>query len=439
MASLARKYKREVRAETKEEVTRMRVLVIGGGGREHALVWALERSASCTDLFCAPGNGGVNCRVDLDISDFEAVTDFCAIEAIDLVVIGPEAPLVAGLVDDVEGSGTAVFGPSEAAAKLEGSKAFAKALCDEMSIPTAAYAHFTDAASAIAHLERQSAPIVIKADGLAAGKGVTVAETMQDARVAIRACFDGVFGEAGASVVIEECLIGEEASLFALCDGERAVLFGSAQDHKRVGEGDTGPNTGGMGAYAPAPVMNEAMTARAMTEIVEPAVAGMKARGTPFKGVLFAGLMITEHGPKLIEFNTRFGDPECQVLMMRFNGDLADVLMRCANGDVSGATINWRDDPVMTVVMAAKGYPGSYDKGSKIAGLDQADADVMIFHAGTMRDEDGAVRANGGRVLSITARGATLGEARDKAYAAIDRIDWPDGFCRRDIGWRALR
>ena len=438
MASLARKYKREVQTEKTKRARTMRVLVIGGGGREHALVWALERSASCTDLFCAPGNGGVNCSVDLDITDFEAVTDFCAIEAIDLVVVGPEAPLVAGMVDDLEGSGTAAFGPSAAAAKLEGSKAFTKALCDEMAIPTAAYAHFTDAASALAYLDNQSAPIVIKADGLAAGKGVTVAETMDEARQAVIACFDGAFGEAGASVVVEECLVGEEASLFALCDGEQAVLFGSAQDHKRVGEGDTGPNTGGMGAYAPAPIMSEVMTARAMTEIIEPAVAGMKSRGTPFKGVLFAGLMITEEGPKLIEFNTRFGDPECQVLMMRFDGDLADVLMRCANGDLSGADIRWRDDPVMTVVMAAKGYPGSYEKGSTIKGIDLTDPDVMVFHAGTVRGEDGVVRANGGRVLNVTARGTTLQEARNKAYAAIDQIDWSSGFCRRDIGWRAL-
>ncbi len=417
----------------------MRVLVIGSGGREHALVWALERSASVEEVWCAPGNGGIDCSVDLDIMDFEAVTDFCAIEAVDLVVVGPEAPLVAGLVDDLEGSGTAAFGPSQAASQLEGSKAFTKALCDEMGIPTAAYGHFSDQASALAYLDTHSAPIVIKADGLAAGKGVTVAETMETAREAVIACFDGAFGEAGASVVIEACLIGEEASLFALCDGEQALYFGSAQDHKRVGEGDTGPNTGGMGAYAPAPVMSDAMVEQVMAEIVQPAMDGMAARGTPFKGVLFAGLMITEDGPKLIEFNTRFGDPECQVLMMRFEGDLAEVLMACANGEVGSAQVAWNDDPVMTVVMATQGYPGSYDKGSPITIPQTGDADVMVFHAGTKRGEDGALLANGGRVLNVTARGATLQEARDKAYGMVDAIDWPEGFCRRDIGWRALK
>lgn len=416
----------------------MRILVIGSGGREHALTWALERSPSVTQVWCAPGNGGIDASVALDVVGHDAVIAHCRDQAVDLVVVGPEAPLVAGLVDALEGSGTAAFGPTQAAAQLEGSKTFTKELCDEAGIPTAAYAVFDEEAAALAYLDGQSAPIVIKADGLAAGKGVTVAETMDQAREAVSACFDGAFGAAGARVVIEECLAGEEASLFALCDGERAVFFGAAQDHKRAGEGDTGPNTGGMGAYAPAPVMSDAMVARTMVEIVQPTVDAMAARGTPFKGVLFAGLMITEDGPKLIEFNTRFGDPECQVLMMRFAGDLAKVLHACAEGDIGSADIAWHDDPVMSVVMATEGYPGSYGKGSAIGLPEMNDPDVMIFHAGTVRDEDGTLCAVGGRVLNVTARGATLQDARDKAYAAIDAVDWPEGFCRRDIGWRAL-
>lgn len=416
----------------------MRILVIGSGGREHALTWALERSPSVTQVWCAPGNGGIDASVALDVADHDAVIAHCRDQAVDLVVVGPEAPLVAGLVDALEGSGTTAFGPNQAAAQLEGSKTFTKELCDEAGIPTAAYAVFDEEASALAYLDGQSAPIVIKADGLAAGKGVTVAETMDQAREAVSACFDGAFGEAGARVVIEECLVGEEASLFALCDGERAVFFGAAQDHKRAGEGDTGPNTGGMGAYAPAPVMSDAMVARTMADIIQPTVDAMAARGTPFKGVLFAGLMITEDGPKLIEFNTRFGDPECQVLMMRFAGDLAKVLHACAEGDIGSADIAWHDDPVMSVVMATEGYPGSYSKGSAIGLPEMNDPDVMIFHAGTARDEDDTLRAHGGRVLNVTARGATLQDARDKAYAAIDAVDWPEGFCRRDIGWRAL-
>lgn len=416
----------------------MRILIVGGGGREHALSWKLAQSAQCEKVYCAPGNGGTSENVALDVGDHDAVIAFCKTTDIGLVIVGPEAPLVAGLVDDLQAAGIRAFGPSKIAAQLEGSKAFTKALCDDARIPTAAYRHCSSHEEAMACLDQQSAPIVVKADGLAAGKGVTVAQTLDEAREAVRACFDGTFGEAGASVVIEECLTGEEASLFALCDGERAILFGSAQDHKRVGEGDTGPNTGGMGAYAPAPVMNDAMTQEAMRTIIEPAIATMKARGTPFCGVLFAGLMITKNGPKLIEFNTRFGDPETQVLMMRLEGDLLDVLVRAADGDLTGAHVRWSDDPVITVVLASKGYPGSYTKGSAIGGLEPSDPDVMIFHAGTQRDGDGTVRANGGRVLNVTARGATLQEARDKAYKAAKTVDWPGGFCRCDIGWRAL-
>lgn len=416
----------------------MKILIVGGGGREHALSWKLAQSAQCEKVFCAPGNGGTSNNVALDVGNHLAVIAFCKATDIGLVIVGPEAPLVAGLVDDLQEAGIRAFGPSKTAAQLEGSKAFTKLLCDEAHIPTAAYRHCDNLEDALACLDQQSAPIVVKADGLAAGKGVTVAQTLDEAREAVRACFDGAFGKAGASVVIEECLIGEEASLFAICDGEHAVLFGSAQDHKRVGEGDTGPNTGGMGAYAPAPVMSDAVTREAMRTIIEPAVAAMKARGTPFQGVLFAGLMITKAGPKLIEFNTRFGDPETQVLMMRFESDLLDVLIRAADGDLSGTEVRWSNDPVMTIVIATKGYPGSYVKGSAIAGFESSDPDVMIFHAGTARDDDGTVRANGGRVLNVTARGTTLKEARDRAYMAVRNVDWPGGFHRCDIGWRAL-
>lgn len=416
----------------------MKILIVGGGGREHALSWKLAQSAQCEKVFCAPGNGGTSNNVALDVGNHLAVIAFCKATDIGLVIVGPEAPLVAGLVDDLQEAGIRAFGPSKTAAQLEGSKAFTKLLCDEAHIPTAAYRHCDNLEDALACLDQQSAPIVVKADGLAAGKGVTVAQTLDEAREAVRACFDGAFGKAGASVVIEECLIGEEASLFAICDGERAILFGSAQDHKRVGEGDTGPNTGGMGAYAPAPVMSDAVTREAMRTIIEPAVAAMKARGTPFQGVLFAGLMITKAGPKLIEFNTRFGDPETQVLMMRFESDLLDVLIRAADGGLSGTEVRWSNDPVMTIVIAAKGYPGSYVKGSAIAEFESSDPDVMIFHAGTARDDDGTVRANGGRVLNVTARGRTLKEARDRAYMAVRNVDWPGGFHRCDIGWRAL-
>ena len=419
----------------------MRVLLIGSGGREHALAWKLNQSPKLTKLYIAPGNGGTGRdgeNVVLEISDHTAVATFCRNENIDLVVIGPEAPLVAGLADDLRKAGLSVFGPSAAAAALEGSKAFTKALCDRMNIPTAAYARFTDEAGALAYVRAQGAPIVVKADGLAAGKGVTVAETIDQAEEAIRACFAGAFGEAGAEVVIEECLVGEEASIFAICDGTHFVTLASAQDHKRVGDGDTGPNTGGMGAYSPAPAVDDALLAQIETEIIAPTFAGMAEAGTPFKGVLFAGLMLTETGPKLIEHNVRFGDPECQVLMMRLKSDLLDLLAAAANGTLSGVVPAWREEAALTVVMAARGYPGSYEKGSVIGGLDAlGDEKLQVFHAGTSRDGD-AVLANGGRVLNVTALGETVLEAQTRAYDAVDRIAWPQGFCRRDIGWRAV-
>ncbi|SDG40667.1 phosphoribosylamine--glycine ligase [Pelagibacterium luteolum] len=419
----------------------MRILLIGSGGREHALAWAMTKSPRLEKLFVAPGNGGTEMlaeSVALDVADHGGVVLFCQRERIDLVVVGPEVPLVAGIADDLRTAGIAVFGPSKIAAQLEGSKAFTKALCDEMGIPTAAYAKFTALEPALDYVRKTGAPIVIKADGLAAGKGVTVAETLQQAEDALRDCFDGAFGEAGAEVVIEECLVGEEASLFAICDGEHTVLLPAAQDHKRAYDGDEGPNTGGMGAYAPAPVMTDALVERAYREIIAPAIKGMAARGTPFTGVLFTGLMITRDGPKLIEFNTRFGDPECQVLMMLLESDLIDILDATAHGRLASITPRWKQAVAMTVVMAARGYPGTYEKGSVIGNADGLDTDkVRVFHAGTIR-EDGVLRANGGRVLNITAIGDTVAEARDIAYRTVDAIDWPEGFCRRDIGWRAL-
>jgi phosphoribosylamine--glycine ligase len=420
----------------------MNVLLIGSGGREHALAWKLSSSPGLTRLFCAPGNAGVaevaDC-VALDPADHEAVATFCRGEDIGLVVIGPEAPLAAGLSDDLAAVGIRVFGPSRAAARLEASKGFTKDLCAEFGIPTAAYGRFSDADAARAYAREQGAPLVVKADGLAAGKGVAMARNLDEAEAAIDACFAGAFGAAGAEVVIEEWLEGEEASLFALVDGATAIPFGAAQDHKRAFDGDEGPNTGGMGAYSPATVMNETTMQRAMREIVAPTVAAMDARGTPFRGVLFAGLMITEDGPKLIEYNVRFGDPECQTLMLRLNSDLLPLLIAAADGDLFDAEPRWSEDAAICVVMAAKGYPGDYAKGSVIAGLEMAaaDPDVAIFHAGTARD-GGQLVAIGGRVLNICAKGATLAEARDRAYAAIARIDWPGGFCRSDIGWRGL-
>jgi phosphoribosylamine--glycine ligase len=420
----------------------MNVLLIGSGGREHALAWKLSASPLLTKLYCAPGNGGIaevaEC-VPLAVADHTAVIRFCADNAIDLVVVGPEAPLVAGLVDDLTTAGIKCFGPRQAAAQLEGSKGFTKDLCREFDIPTAAYGRFTDAASAKAYLGAQKLPIVVKADGLAAGKGVTIAATRAEAEAAIDACFAGAFGKAGSEVVIEEFLEGEEASFFALCDGTTALALATAQDHKRVGDGDTGPNTGGMGAYSPAPVMTPALAQRVVDEIIRPTVDAMAKRGTPFKGVLFAGLMITADGPKLIEYNVRFGDPETQVLMMRLKSDLLPALLATVDGVLDTFDLRWHDDAALTVVMAANGYPGPPQVGTEIKGLDSAAAveGVEIFHAGTRRDGD-RLLALGGRVLNVTARGKTVAEAQARAYAAAARIDWPGGFYRHDIGWRAV-
>ncbi|HEY0855207.1 MAG TPA: phosphoribosylamine--glycine ligase [Devosia sp.] len=419
----------------------MRVMVIGSGGREHALAWAISRSPRVEKLFVAPGNGGTELiaeNAEIDITNHGAVLAFARANRVDFVVIGPDAPAVAGLGDDVRAAGFLCFGPSKAAAQLEGSKAFTKQICDEAGIPTAAYGRFDTEAEALAYVHEQGAPIVIKADGLAAGKGVTVAMTMQDAADAVRDCFSGAFGASGSSVVIEEFLTGEEASVFALCDGENIVMLASAQDHKRVWDGDRGPNTGGMGAYSPAPVMTDAMMERTRAEIIEPTVRRMRERGTPFTGVLYAGIMVTDTGPKLIEYNVRFGDPECQVLMMRLKTDIVDLLEATARGDLKGVTPRWRDEVALTVVLATKGYPVSAVKGSVIKGADGQDSDTLrVFHAGTARNGRHLV-ANGGRVLNITALGSSVAEAQARAYAAVDRVDWPEGFCRRDIGWRAI-
>lgn len=420
----------------------MNILILGGGGREHSLAWAVMQNPKCDKLIVAPGNAGIakiaTCA-SFDIEDSAAVIEFVHAEAIDFVIIGPEAPLAAGVSDDLRAAGFLVFGPSRAAAQLEASKAFTKEICDAANAPTAGYGHFTDANSAKEHIRKNGAPIVVKADGLAAGKGVVVAMTEDDALAAVDDMFGGAFGGAGAEVVIEEFMEGEEASFFVLCDGENVLPIGTAQDHKRVGEGDTGPNTGGMGAYSPAPVLNDAIATRALEEIVKPCVAEMAKRGTPYQGVLYAGLMIKDGAPRLVEYNARFGDPECQVLMMRLGGQVLDLLQATAEANLKDAQVNWAEDHAITVVMAANGYPGSYEKGSVINGL-QAIADDsfnVVFHAGTAQ-KDGDIIATGGRVLNVTARGATLAEAHKRAYEMVDAIDWPSGFFRRDIGWRAL-
>lgn len=420
----------------------MNILVIGSGGREHALIWKIAQSPLADVIFAAPGNGGMGdlaTCIALNSSDHDIVVNFCAENNIGLVVVGPEVPLVEGLVDRLEAENITAFGPSAAAAQLEGSKGFTKDLCAKYNIPTAAYGRFTEPQAARAFAREMGAPIVIKADGLAAGKGVIIAETMAQAHAAIDDILGGQFGEAGAELVVEEFLVGEEASFFALCDGDNILALATAQDHKQVGEGDTGPNTGGMGAYSPAPVMTAEMTNRTINEIILPTMRGMKAEGHPFKGVFFAGLMITAKGPELIEYNVRFGDPECQVLMMRMKSDIVPALIASAKGGVDKVDMVWHDTSALTVVMAAKGYPGSYDKNTEIGNLDQAasDENTLIFHAGT-KAEDGKIFATGGRVLNVTAMGTNVSQARDKAYAALDQIDWPQGFCRRDIGWRAV-
>ena len=420
----------------------MNILILGSGGREHSLAWAIKQNPKCDRLIVAPGNAGIADVAEtaaLDPLDAAAVTAFAADNAIDLVVIGPEAPLAAGIADELRAAGFAVFGPSAAAARLESSKSFTKAICDACDAPTAAYAHFTDAAAAKAYVADRPTPIVVKADGLAAGKGVVVAETTQAARAAIDDMMGGQFGAAGAEVVIEDFLRGEEASFFVLSDGETVLPIGTAQDHKRVGEGDTGPNTGGMGAYSPAPVMTDAVTEAALERIVRPCIAEMAARGTPFTGVLFVGLMIEDGAPSLVEFNVRFGDPECQCLMMRLGGQALDLIQACAEGRLADQQVHWADDHALTVVMAAEGYPGDYTKGTQIKGLDTLPEDSfhMAFHAGTARADD-RILATGGRVLALTGRGQSLQEAHARAYAMVDALDWPQGFCRRDIGWRAL-
>lgn len=417
----------------------MNLLVIGSGGREHALCWALSASPLVSKLVCAPGNAGIAQVAKLapvNPLDLDAVLRLCRDEHIDFVVVGPEAPLVAGLVDHLEAAGFACFGPSRAAAQLEGSKGFMKDLCARHGIPTAAYGRFKDEAWAESFIRRQGAPIVIKADGLAAGKGVTVAMTLDEALAANAA----LFAEPGAEVVVEEYLDGEEVSFFALVDGKTALPLASAQDHKRVGDGDTGPNTGGMGAYSPAPALTSALQDRVMAEIVEPTVRAMAAEGMPFKGVLFAGLMLMKDGPKLLEYNVRFGDPECQTLMLRLKSDLLPALIAARDGVLKDFDLRWHDDKALCVVMAAEGYPGEPRKGTRIEGLEAAaaEADAMVFHAGTTNGPDGAILASGGRVLGVCGRGSTVASAQARAYAAVDRIRWPEGFCRRDIGWRAI-
>lgn len=420
----------------------MNILILGSGGREHSLAWAIKQNPKCDRLIVAPGNAGIarlaECA-DIDILDGAAVVTFCEENAIDFVIIGPEAPLAAGVADATRAAGILTFGPSAQAARLEASKAFTKQVCDAAAAPTATWARFTDPAPAKAYIRTQGAPIVVKADGLAAGKGVVVAQTEPEALDAIDQMFAGSFGAAGAEVVIEEFMAGEEASFFVLTDGVHALPIGTAQDHKRAFDGDTGPNTGGMGAYSPAPVLTEAIAAQAMAEIVLPTIAEMARRGTPYQGVLYAGLMIRDGRARLVEYNARFGDPECQVLMLRLGAQALDLMLACAEGRLADARVNWAEDHALTVVLASRGYPGAYATGSAIHGLEHLPEDSchMTFHAGTTARGD-QILASGGRVLAVTARAASLAEARARAYAMVDAIDWPEGFCRRDIGWRGL-
>ena len=420
----------------------MNVLVVGSGGREHALCWQLAASPLLGALWCAPGNAGIENEatcVALDPMDFDGLVAFCRARAIDLVVVGPEAPLCAGLVDRLEADDIAAFGPCAAAARIEGSKGFMKDLCTRHGVPTAAYKRIGSLEEAEAFIAALGAPLVVKADGLAAGKGVVLAETEAEALDAAQAALGGAFGEAGAELVIEEMLVGEEASYFALVDGETVLPLETAQDHKAVGEGDTGPNTGGMGAYSPAPAMTPALCEETRTSIVEPLVRGLAAEGVPYTGVFYAGLMLTADGPKLLEVNARFGDPECQVLMPRLKSDLLAALVAAHDGELKDFDLRWRDEAALCVVLATRGYPGAYQKGSVIRGIDAAEdlGDAMVFHAGTARTDAGIVAA-GGRVLGVTALGAGVAAAQSRAYEAVGRIDWPEGFCRRDIGWRAV-
>jgi len=420
----------------------MNVLLLGSGGREHALAWALSASPLLDRLWCAPGNAGIaevaEC-VALDIADHAAVVAFCKAHDIGLVVVGPETPLVAGIVDDLGRAGVRAFGPTRAAARLEGSKGFMKDVCARYAIPTAASVRLADLDAALAHVQARGAPVVVKADGLAAGKGVTIATTVAEAEAALRDIFSGRFGAAGAEVLVEDCLDGEEVSFFALCDGNTALPLATAQDHKRAFDGDTGPNTGGMGAFSPAPALSDETSAQVMRDIIEPTLAAMQDLGSPFTGVLYAGLMLTPSGPMLLEYNVRFGDPECQVLVVRLKDDLLTLLMAAVDGTLDKMSVRWWPEPALTVVLAARGYPGAYETGSVIGGLEAAGAvpGVEIFHAGTRREGD-RILAAGGRVLSVTARGETVAQAQARAYEAIGLIDWPQGFCRRDIGWRAV-